>query len=60
MYFIKKRCGRCLTILRDNGTCPNKKCVRYVPDESKEGVNTQTTSSKETTMNTNGSKSSNG
>lgn len=29
----KKRCFRCLQYLRDDGTCQNPKCVRYV-DES--------------------------
>lgn len=34
MYVIKKRCGRCLRVLRDDGTCQNKQCVRYVDRES--------------------------
>lgn len=29
---IKKRCIRCLKVLRDDGTCPNVKCVRYKPE----------------------------
>ena len=29
MFKLKKRCIRCLHILRDDGTCPNVKCVRY-------------------------------
>lgn len=29
-YKIKKRCIRCLTVLRNDGTCPNKKCVKHV------------------------------
>lgn len=33
MYVVKKRCKRCLEILRDNGTCPNPNCVRYEPEE---------------------------
>lgn len=33
---IKKRCIRCLTVLRENGTCPNEKCPKYVPDEETE------------------------
>ncbi len=32
---IKKRCIRCLQVLREDGTCQNTKCVKYVP----EGVN---------------------
>ena len=29
---IKKRCIRCLKVLREDGTCPNVKCVRYKPE----------------------------
>lgn len=29
---IKKRCIRCLKVLREDGTCPNIKCVRYKPE----------------------------
>ena len=28
---IKKRCPRCLQVLRVDGTCQNPKCVKYVP-----------------------------
>lgn len=28
---IKKRCIRCLKPLREDGTCENPKCVKYVP-----------------------------
>ena len=31
---IKKRCIRCLKVLRDDGTCPNVKCVRYKPEST--------------------------
>ena len=42
---IPKRCIRCRQILREDGTCQNPNCVRYVPepepdkpeDEKKEG-----------------------
>ena len=34
MYVIKKRCGRCLHVLRDDGTCQNPKCVRYVKEDA--------------------------
>lgn len=27
---IKKRCPRCLQVLRDNGTCQNPNCVKFV------------------------------
>ena len=29
---IKKRCIRCRQYLREDGTCQNPKCVRYVPE----------------------------
>lgn len=30
---IKRRCIRCLTILRKaDGTCPNEACPKYVPE----------------------------
>lgn len=32
----KKRCFRCLQYLRDDGTCQNPKCVRYVDESSTE------------------------
>ena len=34
---IPKRCIRCRQILREDGTCQNPNCVRYVPeDEAKD------------------------
>lgn len=27
---IKRRCIRCLTVLREDGTCPNEACPKYV------------------------------
>ena len=30
---IKRRCIRCLTVLRENRTCPNEACPKYVPDK---------------------------
>lgn len=35
---IKKRCDRCLRVLRADGTCANDKCIKYTPEkiESKE------------------------
>ena len=33
---VKKRCIRCLKVLRADGTCQNPKCVLYVPDEKTE------------------------
>ena len=35
MFKLKKRCLRCLHILRDDGTCQNPKCVRYTEAEGK-------------------------
>lgn len=29
---IKKRCIRCMKYLRDDGTCQNPNCVKYVPE----------------------------
>ena len=31
---IKKRCIRYLKVLREDGTCPNEKCPKYVPDKA--------------------------
>lgn len=40
---IKRRCIRCLTILRKaDGTCPNEDCPKYVPEaEQQEKKNVQ-------------------
>ena len=36
-YFkVTKRYIRCLKPLRENGTCPNIKCVRYKPEKKQE------------------------
>lgn len=35
-YKIKKRCIRCLKVLREYGTCNNVKCSRYTPEKPKE------------------------
>ncbi len=35
-FKLKKRCFRCLKVLREDGTCQNSKCVMYVP-EKKQG-----------------------
>lgn len=51
MYVIKKRCGRCLHVLRDDGTCQNKKCVRYVDRKS-----TAAAAAQDDTRNTGGEK----
>lgn len=33
---VKKRCIRCLKVVRADGTCQNPKCVLYVPEEPAE------------------------
>ena len=35
MFKLKKRCIRCLHILRDDGTCQNPDCVRYTEPKDK-------------------------
>ncbi|MCR5175690.1 MAG: hypothetical protein K6C05_02450 [Anaerovibrio sp.] len=30
---VKKRCIRCLKVVRADGTCQNKNCVLYVPEK---------------------------
>jgi hypothetical protein len=29
---VKHRCGCCRKVLRDDGTCQNPQCPRYVPE----------------------------
>lgn len=36
MAIVKKRCIRCRKDLREDGTCQNQNCVRYVPDPEPE------------------------
>lgn len=31
-FKLKKRCPRCLHVLREDGTCQNSKCVLYVEE----------------------------
>ena len=40
---IKRRCIRCLTVLREaDNTCPNEACPKYVPEaEQQENENVQ-------------------
>ena len=33
MAVVKKRCIRCRKELREDGTCQNPNCVRYVPED---------------------------
>ena len=43
-YKIKKRCIRCLKVLREDGTCDNEKCSKYVPKaEQQENENAKET-----------------
>ena len=34
MFKLKKRCIRCLHILREDGTCQNPDCVRYTAKDT--------------------------
>ena len=34
MAIVTKRCIRCRKPLREDGTCQNPNCVRYVPEEN--------------------------
>jgi len=36
MSIVKKCCIFCRKELRENSTCQNPECVRYIPDENKE------------------------
>lgn len=36
MAIVKKRCIRCRKELREDGTCQNPNCVRYVPEPEPE------------------------
>lgn len=33
---IKRRCIRCLTVLRADNTCSNEECPKYVEEEKQE------------------------
>jgi hypothetical protein len=33
---IKHRCGFCRKVLREDGTCANEDCPRYVPEKTEE------------------------
>ena len=48
---IKKRCIRCLKVVREDGTCQNPKCVKYVPEPpaGNSGVGTEDKGSDTTT-----------
>lgn len=36
MAIVKKRCIRCRKPVREDGTCQNRNCVRYVPEKTEE------------------------
>lgn len=38
---VKKRCLRCLHVLRPDGTCENPKCKKYVPEPEPEDSSTE-------------------
>ena len=56
-YKIKKRCIRCLKVLREDGTCGNEKCSRYTPEKPKE-ENSKETAGKANKDNTSDSEGS--
>ncbi len=35
---IKKRCIRCMKVLREDGTCQNPKCSRYTEEKQEEAT----------------------
>ena len=38
MFFkIKKRCGFCAHVLREDGTCANQRCPNYVDESAAKG-----------------------
>ena len=43
MAIVTKRCIRCRKPLREDGTCQNPDCVRYVPEAEPETTNEETT-----------------
>ena len=54
-FKLKKRCVRCLKVLRDDGTCQNPNCVLYVDESSKSSsAEAHTTSGTSGTTDTSG------
>ena len=45
-FKVPKRCFRCIHVLREDGTCQNPKCSRYVPEKAEETPKTSDTKSK--------------
>ena len=43
MFKLKKRCIRCYHILREDGTCQNSDCVRYMPEKDTTAASGTTT-----------------
>ena len=48
-FNIRKRCIRCNKKLREDGTCQNEKCVRYVPEKTGENPTEPATTTEEST-----------
>jgi hypothetical protein len=44
---IKHRCGFCRKPLREDGTCANESCPRYVPEVTEEQPKQEETSAEE-------------
>nr|DAG19671.1 MAG TPA: nucleic acid binding protein [Caudoviricetes sp.] len=41
-FKLKKRCVRCLKVLRDDGTCQNPNCCLYQEEAPKDSENNKT------------------
>ncbi len=48
-FKVIKRCIRCRKPVREDGTCQNEKCVRFVPEKTAETVVKPTESTTEST-----------
>ena len=44
-FKLKKRCVRCLKVLRDDGTCQNPSCCLYQEEASKDSETDKTADS---------------
>lgn len=44
-FKLKKRCPRCLHVLREDGICQNTKCVLYVEEKGESKTEEPTTDS---------------
>lgn len=44
-FKLKKRCKSCAHVLRDDGTCQNEKCVKYVAEDETTDTSAKTPTS---------------